>query len=124
MPLPSTNYGPRAVECTRMHMPNTRHQPGDWTELPRQGCSPIMCDRLAAQSRDSSAGRASSDLYVDLRRAAGVKWSPTFSFYFRAPSPCLAAVHKRQHKLRAVAQRPALMLMHVQSNHQGLARAG
>ena len=26
-----------------------------------------MCDRLPAQSRDASAGRASSDLYVDLR---------------------------------------------------------
>ena len=28
---------------------------------------PIMCDRLPAQSRDASAGRASSDLYVDLQ---------------------------------------------------------
>jgi hypothetical protein len=28
--------------------------------------TPIMCDRFPAQSRDASAGRASSDLYVDL----------------------------------------------------------
>lgn len=29
--------------------------------------APIMCDRLAAQSSAGSAGRASSDLYVDLQ---------------------------------------------------------
>jgi hypothetical protein len=53
---------------------------------------PIMCDRLPAQSRDASAGRASSDLYVDLR----------------FEEKLLATCHEHQHTTVAVLVPPRL----------------